>query len=137
MISDQHSDPAPATEPVPTIERPVLVIDDDAAILASLKFSLEIEGYAVQTYSSAKALLADPARKKSGCLILDYNLADGNGLQALDELRSHGVTLPAILITTNPGRHLRQRAAAAAVAIVEKPLIGNMLVDAIRTAFPA
>ena len=45
--------------------------------------------------------------------------------------------MPAILITTNPGPHLRMRAAAASVSIVEKPLIGNTLVDAIRTAFPA
>ncbi len=117
-------------------ERAVFVIDDDPAILASLKFSLEIEGYAVRTYSSPKALIADATRKAWGCLVIDYNLAEGNGLQLLDELRKRGVTMPAILITTAPGPHLRVRAAAASVSIVEKPLIGNMLVDTIRKAFP-
>ncbi len=53
----------------------------------------------------------------------------------LAELRQRGVATPAILITTNPGPHLRVRAAAASVAIVEKPLIGNTLADAIRKAF--
>lgn len=137
MTTDEHPASVSLDEPVRTLERPVLVIDDDPAVLASLKFSLEIEGYAVYTYSTGKALLADAARKKWGCLVVDYNLADGTGLQLLRELRQRGVTMPAILITTNPGPQLRRRAAAACVSIVEKPLIGNTLVDAIRTAFPA
>ena len=69
--------------------------------------------------------------------MIDYNLTDGNGLQLLAALRQRGVTMPAILITSNPGPHLRVRAAAASVPIVEKPLIGNTLVDAIRKAFAA
>jgi two-component system response regulator FixJ len=136
MTTDQQQDSASLAPPVLASERPVLVIDDDPAILASLKFSLEIEGYSVHTYTSAKALLADASGKSWGCLVIDYNLVDGNGLQLLDELRRRGTTIPAILITTNPGPHLRMRAAAASVSIVEKPLTGNTLVDAIRRAFP-
>jgi two-component system response regulator FixJ len=136
MTTGERSDSASLVQPVPAVERPVFVIDDDPAILASLKFSLEIEGYVVRTYASAKGLLSDAAGRNWGCLVLDYNLADGNGLQLLDELRRRGVTMPAILITTNPGPHLRVRAAAASVSIVEKPLIGNTLADAIRKAFP-
>ncbi len=137
MATDQTSESSALTTPVLAAERPVFVIDDDPAILASLKFSLEIEGYAVHTYSSSKALLADATRSRWGCLVIDYNLEDGNGLQLLDALRQRGVTMPAILITTNPGPHLRVRAAAASVAIVEKPLIGNTLLDTIRRAFSA
>ena len=134
MSTDERTDlQAPALR---AADRSIFVIDDDPAILASLKFALEIEGYAVHTYSSPKALIADATRKTWGCLVIDYNLPDGNGLQLLDELRRRGVNMPAILITTNPGPHLRVRAAAASVSIVEKPLIGNTLVDAIRTAFP-
>ncbi len=137
MTTDQQPDAGSPTQPVLAIERPVFVVDDDPAILASLKFSLEIDGYVVHTYSSAKALLADVGHRNWGCLVLDYNLPEGNGLRLLDELRKRGVTMPAILITTNPGPHLRVRAATASVSIVEKPLIGNTLLDAIRTAFPA
>ncbi len=137
MTMDQHSNSESLDPSVLTAERPIFVIDDDPAILASLKFALEIEGYAVHTYTSAKALIADASRKRRGCLVLDYNLAEENGLQVLAELRQRGVTMPAIIITTNPGPHLRVRAAAASVSIVEKPLISNTLIDAIRTAFPA
>ena len=136
MSTDQTSVSAPPASTL-AAERSVFVIDDDQAILASLKFRLEIEGYAVHTYSSPNALIADATRKQQGCLVLDYNLDEGNGLELLDELRRRGVTMPAILITTSPGPRLRVRAAAASVAIVEKPFTGNTLVDAIHTAFPA
>jgi len=134
MTIDERSDSQ--APPLRAVDRSVFVIDDDPAILASLKFSLEIEGYVVYTYSSPKALIADATRKTWGCLVIDYNLPESNGLQLLGELRRIGVGMPAILITTNPSPHLRMRAAAASVSIVEKPLIGNTLVDAIRTAFP-
>ena len=134
---DEHPNSAATAEPVVTAERVVLIIDDDPAILASLKFSLEIEGYRVRTYSSAKALLAEATRKERGCLVIDYNLPDSNGLEVLSEVRRRGVAMPAILITTNPGPHLRARAAAASVSIVEKRLIGNTLADAIRRVLPA
>ena len=38
-------------------------------------------------------------------------------------------------MTTAPSPMLRQRAAAADVQIVEKPLLGNALVDTIKLAF--
>ena len=137
MTSDQQPESSVFSTPVLAPERQVFVIDDDPAILASLKFSLEIEGYAVRTYSSAKALIAEATRHGRGCLVIDYNLTDENGLQVLAALRQRGVTMPAILITSNPGPHLRVRAAAASVLIVEKPLIGNTLADAIRKSFAA
>lgn len=37
----------------------VLVVDDDAAVRASLKFALEIEGWQVKLYDRGMALLAD------------------------------------------------------------------------------
>ena len=42
--------------------------------------------------------------------------------------------LPAILITSNPSSMTRERAGQAGVVIIEKPLLGNTLSDAIREA---
>ena len=116
-------------------ERTVIVVDDDLAVLGSLKFALELEGFSVRTYASAKAVLADHREMKRACLLVDQNLADGEGLQVLSELRRRGVAMPAILITTDPGPQIRKRAAEAGVAIVEKPLLGHGLIDAVRGAF--
>jgi FixJ family two-component response regulator len=111
-----------------------VVIDDDSAVLASLRFSLELEGFSVDAYRAGAELLAQATHPKSGCLVIDYNLPDINGLDLLAALRRSGVTLPAILVTTNPSAFIRGAAAAARVPIVEKPLLGNALVDGIRDA---
>ena len=49
-------------------------------------------------------------------------------------LRSRGVSIPAILITGNPTKYVRDRAAAAAVLVVEKPSLGSYLLDWVREA---
>ena len=53
-----------------------------------------------------------------GCLVLDYNLPDMNGLALLQILRQRGTTMPAILITTHPSRALCARASAMGIRIV-------------------
>jgi two-component system response regulator FixJ len=113
----------------------VVVVDDDVAVRNSLKFSLEVEGYAVQAYAGADTLLDAAELPRSGCLIIDYNLRGTDGLAAVRELRRRGALMPAILITSHPSAALRARAAAAGVPIIEKPLLGNTLLDTVRHAF--
>jgi two-component system, LuxR family, response regulator FixJ len=112
----------------------IVVVDDDPAVLGALKFALELEGFTVAPYRSASELLAQQRLPQSGCLVIDYRLPDMNGLNLLASLRSRLVHLPALLITSQPSAALRKRAAAAEVPIVEKPLLGNALLDAIGAA---
>jgi FixJ family two-component response regulator len=113
----------------------VAVIDDDAAVLGSLRFSLEIEGFDVETYGSAGEFLAREGQSDPACLVVDYRLPDMNGLDLLTVLRRAGQARPAVLITSNPGALLRRRAASEGVPIVEKPLLSDSLLDAIRGSF--
>ncbi len=115
----------------------LLVVEDDAAVLNSLKFCLEIEGFEVRLYANGEELLNEPDLPSFGCLVLDYHIPDMTGLELLAKLRSRGVDLPAIVITGHPGLLLRRYAAAAGVAIVEKPLLGNRLTETIRGALDA
>ncbi len=113
----------------------VLVIDDDPAVRGSLKFSLEIEGFDVRTYANADELLRADDLPSRGCLIVDYYLPGVNGLDLLRELSDRHVSLPAILITTQPTANVRRRATSAGVAIIEKPLLNNALSEAVRDSF--
>lgn len=110
----------------------LLLIDDDPAVLASLKFSLELEGFDVETFDSgeevvAQAELADPA-----CLVIDYRLPGIDGLSLLRTLRERGETCPAVIITSNPTRSVRQRTIDAGAVLVEKPLLNDCLTVAIH-----
>jgi FixJ family two-component response regulator len=121
-------------EPVPDTDgqRIVAIVDDDPAVRKSLKFSLEIEGFNVRAYSGAADLLDDPALTDCGCIIIDQNMPAMNGLDAVATLRKRSISVPAILITTQPSQALVRRAASAGVLIIEKPLLGNALVDRVR-----
>jgi two-component system, LuxR family, response regulator FixJ len=113
----------------------MLVVDDDSAVGNSLKFVLEVEGFQVRIFSSAEELLNEDSLPDASCLVVDYYMPGMNGLELVAHLRDRNVLIPAILITPAPSQNLRNRAAAAGVPIVEKPLLGSRLLDSIREAF--
>lgn len=117
------------------LRRPsILLVEDDPAVVSALTFSLELEGFEVSAYADGETLLAARPLPANGCLVLDYNLPGMNGLNLLEHLRAAHVTLPAILITSNPRNVLRERAARAGVQIIEKPLLTDALRDSVRCA---
>ena len=109
----------------------VVLVDDDPAVRAALAFALEIDGFAVQTFADAEAAL-DTDMGGASCLVLDYRLPGQNGLDLLERLRAGGADTPAVLITSQPKIAVRQRAAALGARLVEKPLLNDDLVEAVR-----
>jgi two-component system, LuxR family, response regulator FixJ len=115
----------------------VLIVDDDPAVRNSLKFSLEIEGFAVRLYADGRQLLDDPQLPPHGCLIVDQVMPGMSGLDVLDAIRHRGISNPAVLITSNESPKVRGRAAMAGVAVIEKPFFGNELVESLPSGLPA
>ncbi|PZR87936.1 MAG: response regulator [Stutzerimonas stutzeri] len=121
----------------PTLEStgPVIIVDDDLAVLRSLKFALEIEGLDVRIYGDAQSLLLDDDVPARGCLVIDYAMAGMDGFELIDRLRRRDVRLPAILMTGLPSREVRERARRAGFCkVLEKPLHDSALLDGIRSA---
>ena len=69
-----------------------------AAVRGSLKFALEIEGFAVRTYPKGADLLDDLRRADCACFIIDQKLPGMNGLEVVAELRKEHIAAPVILI---------------------------------------
>jgi FixJ family two-component response regulator len=113
--------------------RPLLLVEDDPEVSASLRFWLQAEGFDVQTYATANALL-EAGVAPHGVLIVDEVLPDGSGSALIRKIRANGIVIPAIVITTNPSRALQKTCAEDGVKIVEKPLISDELIVAIRSA---
>jgi FixJ family two-component response regulator len=112
----------------------VVVVDDDLAVCNSLKFSLELEGFAVRAYRSSAELFHAGNLDACNCFIIDQRLPAISGLELIAKLRDRHVLAPAILLTSNPNAALNERAAMAHIPIVEKPLLGNALVERIHEA---
>jgi FixJ family two-component response regulator len=105
----------------------IIIVDDDFAVRNSLAFVLTEEGFVVRTYCSAEMLLDGALAGDASCLVIDQKLPGLSGLGLVDELRRRDVSAPVILITTGPTAQVQREAAAAGIAIVEKPLIGDAL----------
>src|SRR5208282_6787382 len=75
----------------------VAVVDDDAAVLDSLRFLLEVAGRKVDVYPSAAAFLKDPTGRPA-CLILDQHMPQMTGLEHVARLRSKGKQIPVLLM---------------------------------------
>ncbi len=112
----------------------VIVVDDDPDLLSALRFSLELDGLTVVTHGGADTIHADALPRTDACLVLDYKLPSSNGLDLLQDLRTVGVKLPAILVTSHASLEVRRRAREMGAELVEKPLLGETLVTAIRAA---
>lgn len=110
----------------------IVVVDDDAAVRKSLKFSLEVEGFIVRTYTRGEELLSESAFPNCRCLVVDQKLPGISGIELIAKLRDRKISVPAILITTHPSSVLRKCATNVGVAIIEKPLLNGILLDGIR-----
>jgi FixJ family two-component response regulator len=112
----------------------LFVVDDDPHVLSALRFSFETEGYQVRTCATGEDLISSLPLQADTCLIIDERLPGISGLDTIAQLRALGVDAPAILITSHPSPHVRRRAAATQVEIVEKPLLDATLGQKVKAA---
>jgi FixJ family two-component response regulator len=120
----------------PTVASPtVYVIDDDDAVLGSLRFLLETDGFAVRTFRNATALLNATSPSGADCYVIDYKMPDIDGITLARRLRQSAGDTPVILITGYPDGRISARATAAGVRdVILKPLLDESLVRCIRQA---
>ena len=117
------------------ITRPIIaVVDDDAAVRNSLKFSLEIDGFSIRTYASAEELLGSGNLDNFQCLVVDQDMPRMTGLELVTALRAQGVKVPALLICGRLTPAVTRQASVAGIPVVEKPFLGNGLIESIRAA---
>ena len=118
----------------PAASRLIAVVEDDRAVLNSLEFALEAEGYVVLAFGKATDAKDSLDVLNADCLVVDYAMPDLSGVELLKELRDRGLSCPAIVIASNPKLRCRQEVRAADAPLIEKPLMGRDLVDQISKA---
>lgn len=112
----------------------VFVVDDDADIRDSMRLLLEVAGFRVRSYTSAKHFLADD-HPKHGCLIADVRMPDMSGLELQVEVTRRHIGLPVIIITGHGDVPLAVQAMkAGAVDFLEKPFDDDLMLASVRRA---
>lgn len=77
----------------------ILVVDDDPAILQSLVFVLEDEGFAVRSASNGRAALALHEQERADLILSDVMMPLLDGVGVVAELRGRGDHTPVILMS--------------------------------------
>ena len=78
---------------------PVMVVEDDPSLRASLVDALEAAGHTVVAHEGVQPALAWLEKNQPSLLITDVQLNDGNGHDLLLEAKRRYMSLPVILIT--------------------------------------
>jgi two-component system response regulator FlrC len=112
----------------------LLIVDDDAAIRASLAERFAARGYAVSTAGSGAEAL-EQARRGVELVLLDLMLPRGDGLWVLGKLREEELT-PTVVVITAHGSVTKAVEAmrAGAYDFLEKPFEPGLVEEALRRA---
>jgi two-component system response regulator FixJ len=121
----------------------VFVVDDDAAVLNSLKLLLRTEGLRVAGFQSAADFLDRVTPEQHGCVVTDVLMPGIDGIELIRRLRAQGARLPVIVMTGHADISAAVQAMkAGASEFIEKPFESgrilrmiHALIDQDRSAF--
>jgi FixJ family two-component response regulator len=88
----------------------VAIVDDNEALLNSLKSVLDMYGFKVMAYATASSFFEDRVTRPA-CLIVDQNMPGMKGLDLVARLRQEGNQIPVLLTTGLPTSDIVENAA--------------------------
>ena len=113
----------------------VFVLDDDAAMRASIQGLLTSAGLRSETFGTADEFLRNTRPDAPSCLVLDVKLPGISGLEFQRVLADAGIRIPIVFITGYGDIPMSVRAIkSGAVEFLPKPFDDQALLDAIHQA---
>ncbi len=82
-----------------TTKQTILVVEDEASMLAGLEYALAKEGYAVHSAVDGDGAIAAVHKSPPDLILLDVMLPKRSGFDVLRVLRDEGRSVPVILLT--------------------------------------
>lgn len=104
-------------------KKSILVADDEEMICNLLSKALSKDGYQVTTSSNGREVLENlQIKPEISLVIMDINMPEVTGLQALSTMRTKGLQVPVIMVTgENCNRALEEARRLNAFAYLTKP----------------
>ncbi len=115
-------------------EKRILLVDDDAEIIESLRLALESNGYTVLVARDGNQGLALTERENPDLVILDMMMPKRSGFLVLEKMRrTRDTPLRVIMITANEGS--RHKAYAEMLGVddyIRKPFPMDRLIESVK-----
>jgi len=116
----------------------VLVVDDDKVLQQSVKDALEYHSFEVSVADNGKEAVAKVYAEQFDLVVMDVNMPEMNGIEALAEMKKHDPTLIVLILTaysnvTDAVKAVKE----GAYNYLEKPITSENLVALIKRALKA
>lgn len=113
----------------------VSLVDGDATIRHERQIMLRSECYDARSYATCAALLADPRSRDYGCIVVDNDMPEVDGVELLREMRATGWRGKGILLAdSEPGGTLVQSAERHGDRVLKRTIADGPLVAAIAAS---
>ena len=77
----------------------ILLVEDEANLLAAIKLNLELEGYHVSTATDGKKALKMIKEERVSLVILDVMMPEMDGFQVVENIRLQNNLVPVLFLT--------------------------------------
>lgn len=115
---------------------PIYLVDDDESVRRSVGFMLKTSGHTVKSFASGVDFLKDVRSLEPGCVLIDFQMPEIDGLEVQAELRERGVPFPVVVMTGHGDIDVAVRAMkAGAVDFLEKQFTKEAVLEAVGEAF--
>lgn len=110
----------------------ILIVDDDANIREGVGDILDVAGYETAQASSGAEAVAQVKKDTFDVILMDYNLTDGTGIDAIKQIRALNADSQILMITGNASLDAAVRAIQESVDdFLQKPVNPDQLQRAI------
>ncbi|MBL7664148.1 MAG: sigma-54-dependent Fis family transcriptional regulator [Bacteriovoracaceae bacterium] len=116
----------------------VLVVDDDKVLQGSVRQALEYHHFLVDVADNGKEAVAAVYKEKYDLVVMDVNMPEMDGIQALVEIKKHDPSIIVIILTAFSNVQDAVKAVKeGAYNYLEKPISSDNLVALIKRALKA
>jgi DNA-binding NtrC family response regulator len=116
----------------------VLVVDDDKVLQQSVRQALEFHHFKVDVADNGKEAVSAVYREKYDLVVMDVNMPEMDGIEALTEIKKHDSSIIVLIITAYSNVSDAVRAVKeGAFNYLEKPITSDNLVALIKRALKA
>lgn len=116
----------------------VLVVDDDKVLQQSVKQALEYHHFVVDVADNGKEAVTKVYGQKYDLVVMDVNMPEMDGIQALAEIKKHDPTVIVLILTAYSNVSDAVKAVKeGAYNYLEKPISSDNLVALIKRALKA